>query len=338
MTHSSITTTGPERGFASRAFGAAMQFLFMTEEIAAADQKSLRPGQPGYQECEIARSALDTARHIDDLPQRARGAVVILLEAINYAARGMAQRRKLLSDDEEMSSAWLRAAQEPDVEPTLRSLPSELRARVDRVVLDGLTTKVDVLSPNELVALRSTLSRIAAAMVEALERDVTLGFRARSERAMRWVAIGVAALALASWNYRSDIRSLMLPNLALHREVRISSNWRPGIYPATGVVDGETTELGCHSDFENHPWLQIDLGQSKTIHRVVVTNRVDGDTTRAVPLLVELSSDGKSFAPYARQDSDFKVWTAKGRVTRARFVRLTVQKDSMLHLNEVEVY
>ncbi|MGE5786873.1 MAG: discoidin domain-containing protein [Myxococcales bacterium] len=321
------------------ALQAVRQYLLMTDKLAAAREQSLCKGQPGFAEFELARSLLDTARSVDDLPQRAWGAIQLLLQASNFAVRALVLRRGLVEDAPSSSALWTLGRKQPEIEGVFSALPERVRIRVDELLARGsLEVDHSALSASELIALRSTLTSVAAKLVELLEREVTLRWRIKSERAFRWTALGMVVLAVACWNYRADIRSMMLPNLALHKEARVSSNWRPGIYPPAGLVDGETTELGCHTDIENYPWAQIDLGQTRTIHRVVVTNRVDGDTMRAVPLMIELSSDGKSFAPYARQESDFKVWTAKGRLTKARFVRVTVQKQSMLHLNEIEVY
>lgn len=318
---------------------AVKQYLFMTDKLAAAQEQCLSEGQPGFVEFKLARSVLDTARCVDDLPQHAWGAIQLLLQASDFAVRALVLRRELAKDAPNASAVWALGRAQPDIESVFSALPERVRLRVEELLaLGGLGIDHSKLSDNELVALRSTMTGVAARLVELIERDATLRLRLKSERVFRWTALGMVVLAACCWNYRSAIRSMMLPNLALHKEVRVSSNWRPGIYPATGLVDGETTELGCHTDIENFPWAQIDLGQPKAIHRVVVTNRVDGDTMRAVPMVIEVSNDGKSFAPYARQESDFKVWTAKGRLTRARFVRVTVQKQSMLHLNEIEVY
>lgn len=326
------------KGFVARIIGAVLRFLFMKDDLVAAAQRAWRPGQPGFAEFKIARSSLETVRQIEDLPARAFGAVLLLVQAARFAARAVTLRRGLLQDSDDLAAIWKKAIKEPDIASSLEELPQGLLARVDETVHRDLTIEHVDIGPSELVALRSSLTPVVGRIVELLEREATVYSRLRSERLARWLVIALIGLALICWNSRQTLRSMMLPNLALHKAVKVSSNWRPGLYPPQGLVDGETAELGCHTDYEDHPWAQVDLGRPMTIRRVVVTNRVDGDMSRAVPLIIETSVDGIAFTPYARQDSDFTVWTAKQRPTKVQYIRVTAPRFTMLHLNEIQVY
>lgn len=334
-----LTTTQASKGMIARVLNAAVGFFSMRDELADAEQRTWRRDEPGYNEFRLARSILETAHDVDDLPKHALSAVTLLLQAGRFAARSLVLRRKLLQNVEDDASMWQKACDASEIQPIVDSLPAALRARTDDLVRSGVSVENTSLSASELAGLRSTLTPVVDKMVEVLEREATLSFRVKSERLFRWLAVGVALLGAAVWHYRLEIRSMMLPNLALNREVKVSSNWRVGLYPASKLVDGEVTELGCHTDAEDQPWALVDLGQKVAIHRVVVTNRLGGETARAVPLEMEVSVDGINFTHYARQDDDFNVWIAStGRVTKARYVRVTVLKRAMLHLNEIEVY
>jgi hypothetical protein len=334
----SPTAASQWKGLFARMIGAVPRFLFMKDELAAAAQRTWHPGQPGFAEFKLARSALETARNMADVPARALGAVLLLSLAARFAARAVTLRRGLFQHSDDLVLIWKKATEEPDIASRLEKITQVSLARVEKFVFCDLTIEQANVSPSELVAVRLSLTRVVGRLVELLEREATVQLRLRNERVARWSVIAVVGLALICWNSRHTFRSMMLPNLALHKAVKLSSNWRPGMYPPLGLVDGETAELGCHTDYEDHPWAQVDLGQPMTIRRVVVTNRVDGDMSRAVPLIIETSLDGTTFAPYARQDSDFAVWTAKRRPTRAQHVRVTAPRFTMLHLNEIEVY
>lgn len=334
----SPTAASQSKGLFARMIGSVPRFLFMKDELVAAAQRAWHPGQPGFAEFKIARSALEAARNIADSSGPALGAVVLLSQAARFAARAVTLRRGLLHHSDDLAVVWKKATREPDIAGSLEELPQVVLARVDELVLRDLTIEHVNVSPSELVAVRSSLTRVVGRIVELLEREATVQLRLRRERVARWSVIAMVALALICWSSRHRLRSMMLPNLALNKAVTLSSNWRQGMYPPKGLVDGETTELGCHTDYEDHPWAQVDLGQPMTIRRVVVTNRVDGDMSRAVPLIVETSLDGTTFAQYARQDSDFTAWTVEQRPTRAQYVRVTAPRFTMLHLNEIEVY
>jgi hypothetical protein len=93
-----------------------------------------------------------------------------------------------------------------------------------------------------------------------------------------------------------------------------------------------------HTKVDTNPWVEIDLGSMMKVSRVDVTNRLDCCDDRAFPLVVELGNAQKVFTPVARRDTTFKTWSAKFPARSARYVRLTVQKATALHLSELHVY
>jgi hypothetical protein len=68
-----------------------------------------------------------------------------------------------------------------------------------------------------------------------------------------------------------------------------------------------------------------------------VTNRDDCCLERAVPLVVEVSDDRKKWRTVARRADSFREWEGKFAPLKARYVRLRVDRHSILHLAKVSV-
>ncbi len=121
---------------------------------------------------------------------------------------------------------------------------------------------------------------------------------------------------------------------------------------AAGACNGVKNGLfGFHVGHQANPWWQVDLGETTSVGRVVVYNRLDyapglhnADTLHILTSLDgehwELAYDnaghhfgGISGAPPLNVTFD-------GEGMQARFIRLTIPSDSpvFLHLDEVEVY
>jgi hypothetical protein len=71
--------------------------------------------------------------------------------------------------------------------------------------------------------------------------------------------------------------------------------------------------------------------------KVFVKNR-DEVPDRAIPLVIEVSNDQKSYHRVARRTDSFRTWTAELRPQTARYVRLRVDRKSYLHLEQVKIY
>jgi len=137
--------------------------------------------------------------------------------------------------------------------------------------------------------------------------------------ALALIALGVSRLTQGS-------------NLAAGKPIRTSSSW-PGC-TSDPSCDGL---LLFHTLDENKPWAEIDLQKVQDIHRVEVKNRPDCCAERAVPLVVEVSTDGQHWTEVGRKDDQFATWTAKFSSRPARYVKLHVDRRSTLHLKELIV-
>ncbi len=115
---------------------------------------------------------------------------------------------------------------------------------------------------------------------------------------------------------------------------------------AAGACDGiKNGRWGFHTNREENPWWQVDLGEVHELSRVLVYNRCDNSTvTRANHLIVALSSDGQAWEEAYRHDGKTFYGHPDGKplaVTLdnkpARFVRISLPGNEYLHLDEVEV-
>lgn len=115
---------------------------------------------------------------------------------------------------------------------------------------------------------------------------------------------------------------------------------------AAGACDGlKTGAWGFHTEHENQPWWQVDLGRARLLDRIVLFNRCDGCASRTARILVLVSDDGRAWRQvyqhqgktfYGRTDGKPLVVPLAG--TAARYVRLQLPGKSYFHLDEVEIY
>jgi hypothetical protein len=110
-------------------------------------------------------------------------------------------------------------------------------------------------------------------------------------------------------------------------------------HPERRMCGSEATTAFFMTKEEDQPWYVVDLGAPKRVHRVDVTNRLDAQQAAAVPLVVETSLDGQTFEPRAVHERAFTRlhFRFPGAGFEARYVRLRVDRRSVLHLEAVQV-
>lgn len=136
----------------------------------------------------------------------------------------------------------------------------------------------------------------------------------------------------------APLLELVHPDLLRNRPFRLSSEWAK-CAPAHESCGGGTTRIFFHTQEEQSPFIEYDLGHIVALRRVTVVNRRDsGLGDRAVPLLVETSVDGKSFQLRARRDYWFDTWDATFEASAARYLRLRVDRKSVLHLERIQAW
>jgi len=114
---------------------------------------------------------------------------------------------------------------------------------------------------------------------------------------------------------------------------------------AAGGCDGiKNGKWGFHTEHEERPWWQIDLGKSMPLERMVVYNRCDL-AERNSRMMVLISEDAKNFRQVYQHDgttfygyTDKKPLVVRLSDVTGRYVRLQLPGRSYFHLDEVEIY
>jgi F5/8 type C domain len=133
-------------------------------------------------------------------------------------------------------------------------------------------------------------------------------------------------------------------NLALNRPARQSSTSQWSTQnDAQGAVNGvRNGSFGFHTNNERNPWWEVDLQRNVSLAELRLYNRRDYGPERASTIQVLVSSDGANYSRvYAHNGSS---WGGDGTPlvvpmngATARWVRLQLNAQEYLHLDEVEV-
>jgi hypothetical protein len=146
--------------------------------------------------------------------------------------------------------------------------------------------------------------------------------------AQRWIRLAAAAAVVVA--AAVGIQTI-IKGPSLHTTMRVSS------VLASCAPDPACAMLLFHTDQQQDPWVEFDLGAPKPIHSVEIRNRRDCCQDRNVPTLVEVSLDAAHWREVARSDEEFSSWTAKFPRTTARFVRLRVPRQTYFGFARVEI-
>jgi FkbM family methyltransferase len=138
-----------------------------------------------------------------------------------------------------------------------------------------------------------------------------------------------------------------LINIALGKPAEQSSpsKWSQGV--AGDAVSGLfPSDFAFHTEIEDCPWWQVDLGSVFPLEAIIVHNRVTTDfQNRARTITIEVA-DSKNewilvhtgFAQFGGSDSGtpFEAWL--GSKLRARYIRISLAERQYLHLAQVGVF
>lgn len=130
---------------------------------------------------------------------------------------------------------------------------------------------------------------------------------------------------------------------ALDGQARKATPEKDAIGGCDGIKNGA---YGFHTDWENGPWWQVDLGHRTVLDRVLLYNRCDGasaDLNSKIRVLV--SDDGRDFklaydyhGPKFLGQPDHKPLVVALKGAQARYVRLQKSEPGRFYLDEVEVF
>jgi hypothetical protein len=239
-------------------------------------------------------------------------------EALRAALMGLAPAEGLSAQE-----AWRRA---PASTRNLFIGALEDDAAVERLLGDGP-------APELLEAAHATHQRV----LRSLEEDKRLVQAYATQRIAGLMVIVVIAVlsGLAGVSFVKWIREPK--DLAAGKAFTTSSKW-VDCHPENGECAGIATKILFHTNEERNPWYQVDLGEAvPTFSSLYVRNRTDAAMMRAVPLVVEVSDDGKTFREVTRRNEGFVEWEPHFAPQHARYVRVRVDRISALHLEAVKV-
>ena len=309
----------------------------MKDRSATAPATPYAAPAPGFREFELGWLALRDAEQLGTSWEGRDTALLLYRGAIRLLARAALLRRSLRVDELDRSEMWARARELPAWSASIGALDGEVTGWLGKMVTNEEgDLQLAGLSDSERERALMGMRVLARGLAAPLEEEA---HRARRVRRARWLratlAVLLGILAVAWFVPRWTVR----PNLALHRPVVVSGSDPDFDIDPSRVVDGDKLNLGFHTGTDPNTTVTIDLGSVESIHRVEIYNRFDCCQDRAVPLALQVSSDGSDYETVARETKTFEQWSASlPPKTKARFVRLLHEKDDFFHLAEIEVY
>jgi hypothetical protein len=115
-----------------------------------------------------------------------------------------------------------------------------------------------------------------------------------------------------------------------------SSSYRKDV-PSSGVLGDFSEPFFFHTNYEDNPWIEVDLGAEAPARSITIINRKDCCASRAAPLVVETSNDHRAWRIAASQRRNFSHWRARLDTPPARWLRVRVLRQSNLHLKRLTV-
>lgn len=109
-------------------------------------------------------------------------------------------------------------------------------------------------------------------------------------------------------------------------------------HPEKYECGGATTSILFHTKLEDSPWFEYDFGKSLEFSSLTIRNRTDYRPELAVPLVVEVSDDGKQYREIARRMEVFLTWRPSFATQHARYLRVRALNKTTLHLEAIKVH
>jgi hypothetical protein len=166
--------------------------------------------------------------------------------------------------------------------------------------------------------------------------NLKYALKAKSEGSEATIPVTVEYKQLSAEEIEREQQDRTLAELDLRRK------------DAAGGCDGiKNGSYGFHTDKQQDPWWQVDLGRSVNLAGAIIFNRcIDKDMEkRADRIRILVSDDGKSWTQvYAHSGPSFFGYSDNKPLKvplpgkTARFVRVQVPIFDYFHLDEVEVY
>ncbi len=209
------------------------------------------------------------------------------------------------------------------------------RVRVD--LLGNSFAEFAELDPDRQAATAARLHAFADRLIEPLaapqraqERTWVVRFQWLMATAVALIALGFAGKSLKE---KHDLKYDLAPSASW----KTSSQFTDCSCPSPEQSCASCPNFFFHTNEENHPSIVFDLHSVQSLSGVVVDNRRDGFTERALPLVVQVSTDQKHWKTVATRKQDFSTWRADFPTEQARWVKLFVGRRDFLHLARVRL-
>jgi len=169
-----------------------------------------------------------------------------------------------------------------------------------------------------------------------LEPEARVG-RLLLQRWMRILLGGLGLLTLLVGGFFAVRQLTQGPDLAAGKPWQASSQYA-GCNLKEHLCSSTPVKIFFHTEEEDQPWVQFDLGARTRFSHVELVNRSDSGADRAFPVVIEASDQGKKWKELARRDTPYSTWRAEFAPTTARYVRARVLKRTWFHLERFSVY
>ena len=282
----------------------------------------------------IADHQLELAR-VEDARGSTNAAISLYRESLYWSLRAL---------DPESA-----VAEVPTLEALFRTLPRRMLADLaggsvallaldDALVRDSFVATAR-LAPDARLRVAEAAKQFAHAAFDAAERQGNRLERLRRQRVTRPLALLLLAMSLVGVAAFFVHRGTAPPLISNRRPYMVSSQIPP--YSTTRRLTPRLHDGWIfHTTEEREPWFRVDLGRVRTITSIEIENRHEACCkARAIPLVVEVSNDGRRYRPVATRYEVFDTWTPEFSGVTGRFVRLRVQgRSTILHLAGVEIF
>lgn len=196
---------------------------------------------------------------------------------------------------------------------------------------------LDDVPPGQVQHLLTVAKEAHARALEMLEVDhaAALGLLRRQQVSAGLLVVAACILGalLAHWL----VRAPEPVDLARGKPFALSTKWAD-CHPENNECGNFPMRVAFHTVQETSPWYQVDFGAPTSFSSATIINRQDMLMMRAVPLVIEVSDDGKTFREVARRTEGFTTWSPSFPQQTARYCRVRIDRVSTLHLEAVRVH
>lgn len=291
----------------------------------------------GRKMVELEKRAALEDRGVEALFQRARLSAEVAARALKPADSFLKGRAEALACElYRQSIHWSLAARKAEA-----ATPGNDAPELDAAVAADLTRTFADFSLLPAPEQAETARRLAGAANTLLgsaattRREIDRVWLGRSLR-LGLCAFLVVAAFTGWWVARSRLEESK--DLALGRPWRASSELAGAGCRSPAQACTEGPDYFFHTQEEERPWLEIDLGTPQLVSSVRVVNRKDCCRERATPLAVEVATAPNRFKEVARFVEPITDRTLEFEPVPARYVRVRAVEKTFLHLSRVRVF